>query len=56
MIFITHRIDEVFEICDNVTILKDGKLVGEFPVKDLTVLKEYYRNSGTNLPQLPHSK
>jgi monosaccharide-transporting ATPase len=38
VIFITHRIDEVFEICDNVTILKDGKLVGEFPVKDLTEL------------------
>jgi len=38
VIFITHRIDEVFEICDNVTILKDGKLVDEFPVKDLTEL------------------
>lgn len=38
VIFITHRIDEVFEICDNVTILKDGKLVGEYPVKDLTEL------------------
>jgi monosaccharide-transporting ATPase len=38
VIFITHRIDEVFEICDNVTILKDGKLVGEYPVKDLTKL------------------
>jgi monosaccharide-transporting ATPase len=38
VIFITHRIDEVFEICDNVTILKDGKLVGAFPIKDLTEL------------------
>jgi monosaccharide-transporting ATPase len=38
VIFITHRIDEVFEICDNATILKDGKLVGEFPVKELTEL------------------
>ena len=38
VIFITHRIDEVFEICDNVTILKDGQLIGEFPVKELTEL------------------
>jgi len=38
VIFITHRIDEVFEICDKVTVLKDGKRVGEFQVKGLTQL------------------
>ena len=27
VIFITHRLDEVFATCDTVTILKDGKLV-----------------------------
>jgi len=36
VIFISHRIDEIFEICDNLTILKDGELVGEYAVKDLT--------------------
>ena len=30
--------DEIFEICDTVTILKDGKLVGEEPVAGLTKL------------------
>jgi len=39
VIFITHKIDEVFEICDTVSVLKDGQLVGEFPVKELTKLK-----------------
>lgn len=39
IIFISHRLDEIFEICDTVTILKDGRLVGEQPVKDLTKLE-----------------
>lgn len=36
IIFISHRMDEIFEIGDRITILRDGKLVGEWFVKDLT--------------------
>ncbi|MCX7710138.1 MAG: sugar ABC transporter ATP-binding protein [Clostridia bacterium] len=36
VVFISHRLDEIFEICDNLTILKDGVLVGECSVKELT--------------------
>ena len=39
IIFISHRLDEIFEICDTVTILKDGKLVDEEPVAGLTKLE-----------------
>lgn len=28
VIYISHRLDEVFELCDKVSVLKDGKLVG----------------------------
>ena len=28
VIFISHRLEEVFALCDRVTVLKDGKLVG----------------------------
>jgi ribose transport system ATP-binding protein len=28
IIYISHRLDEVFELCDKVSVLKDGKLVG----------------------------
>ncbi len=28
MIFISHHMDEIFEICDRVTVLRDGKFVG----------------------------
>jgi ribose transport system ATP-binding protein len=32
IIYITHRLEEVFEIADRVTVLKDGKMVGCAPV------------------------
>ena len=36
LVFVSHRIKEIFEISDRVTILKDGTLVGHFDIKDLT--------------------
>lgn len=35
IIFISHRMDEIFEVGDRITILRDGSLVGEWFVKDL---------------------
>ena len=34
IIFITHRLDEVMNAADSVTILRDGQLVSSFPKKD----------------------
>ncbi|QQK07788.1 sugar ABC transporter ATP-binding protein [Miniphocaeibacter halophilus] len=39
IIFISHRLDEVFEICGHVTILKDGELVGDYSIEDLDQMK-----------------
>ena len=39
VIFISHKMDEVFEICDTATILRDGRLVGAYPMEDMTKLK-----------------
>ena len=39
VIFISHKMDEVFAICDNATILRDGRLVGRYPIRDLTKSK-----------------
>lgn len=46
IIFISHRLDEVFEICDTVTVLKDGKLVSEDAIKNLTKLELVSRMIG----------
>lgn len=31
-VYISHRMDEIFEICDRITVMRDGKQVGTFPV------------------------
>lgn len=36
VIFISHRLDEVTEISDIVSVLKDGVLIGTHPVEDMT--------------------
>jgi ribose transport system ATP-binding protein len=36
VVYISHRMDEIFAICDVVTVLKDGQLVGTRPISELT--------------------
>ena len=37
IIYISHRLDEIFEICDYVTVLRDGKIVRTCSTKELTL-------------------
>ena len=36
VVFITHRLDEIFEICDHMTVLRDGHYIGERDIGDIT--------------------
>jgi ribose transport system ATP-binding protein len=36
IVFISHRMDEIFQICDRVTVLRDGELVGVEPIANVT--------------------
>ncbi len=36
IIYISHRMDEIFQICDRVTVLRDGKYVGEADTSNVT--------------------
>ncbi len=36
IIFISHRLDEMMEICDRVTVLRDGRAVGTLPRSELS--------------------
>lgn len=35
IIFVTHFLDQVYEVSDRITILRNGELVGEYETKDL---------------------
>jgi inositol transport system ATP-binding protein len=37
IIFVTHRLEEVMQICDRYTVLRDGRLVGSGAIADTTV-------------------
>ena len=36
VVYISHRLEEIFALADRVTVLRDGESVGTHPVKDLT--------------------
>lgn len=37
IIYISHKMDEIFKICDEVTVLRDGKWINTIPVKGATM-------------------
>ncbi|MGK0469347.1 MAG: ribose transport system ATP-binding protein, partial [Clostridium sp.] len=36
IVYISHRMDEIFRICDRITVLRDGKYIGEVKTIDIT--------------------
>ncbi|MEU1329281.1 sugar ABC transporter ATP-binding protein [Streptomyces sp. NPDC005865] len=39
VIYVSHRLDELYEVCDTVTVLRDGKVVHTGPLADLDRLR-----------------
>ena len=39
IIFVTHFLEQVYAVCDRITVLRNGRLVGEYPIVDLPRLK-----------------
>src|SRR5204863_1511336 len=37
VLFISHRFDEVFSLCQRITVMRDGRWVSTDPVGDLTI-------------------
>jgi ribose transport system ATP-binding protein len=52
IVYISHRMDEIFEICDSVTVLKDGKLIGTYLLSDMTPEKLITKMVGRELQDL----
>jgi len=49
IIFITHFLDQVYEISDRVTVLRNGELVGEYEIKDLPRIQLISKMMGKDL-------
>lgn len=56
IIFVTHFLDQVYEICDRITVLRDGKFVGEYEIKDLPRLQLVSKMLGKDLDDLSDIK
>lgn len=46
ILFITHFLDQLFEISDRVTVLRNGQLVGEYPIAELSRMQLITRMVG----------
>jgi len=58
VIYISHKLDEIFELCDIVTIMRDGKIIDTKLVGDLTrgemITKMVGREIENEFPPRPH--
>jgi len=51
IIFVSHRLDEVFEIADRVTVLRDGQVVGSLPRAEANVERVVSMMVGRSIEQ-----
>ncbi len=56
IIFVTHFLDQVYEVSDKITVLRDGKLVGEYPVASLPRLQLVAKMLGKDMDDLSDIK
>lgn len=52
IIFVTHFLDQVYEVCDRITVMRDGKLVGEYAIADLPRVQLVSKMLGKELDDL----
>src|SRR5918992_1417012 len=52
VLFISHRLDEIFAICDTVTVMRDGAVVHDAPIADMTTDEMVRRMVGRELSAL----
>jgi simple sugar transport system ATP-binding protein len=52
IIFVTHFLEQVYEVCDKITVLRNGELVGEYKTKDLPRVELVAKMMGKELGDL----
>jgi len=58
VIYISHKLDEIFDFCDVVTVMRDGRVIDTKPVKEFTrgemIAKMVGRPIENEYPERPH--
>jgi simple sugar transport system ATP-binding protein len=52
IVFVTHFLDQVYVVCDRITVLRNGELVGEYEIKDLPEVELVSKMMGKELGDL----
>jgi simple sugar transport system ATP-binding protein len=52
ILFVTHFLDQVYEISDRITVLRNGRLVGEYPTRELPQVELVRKMIGKELEVL----
>lgn len=52
VVFVSHRLDEVFAICDHITVMRDGATVSESPTRDSNLQKVIHDMVGRELTEM----
>lgn len=56
IIFVTHFLEQVYAVCDRITVLRDGKLVGEYEIKELPRVQLVAKMLGKELDDMSDIK
>ncbi len=56
IIFVTHFLDQVYEVCDRITVLRNGQLVGEYEIEALPRVQLVSKMLGKELDDMADIK
>lgn len=52
IIFITHFLEQAYEVCDNITVLRNGEFIGEYEIKNLSRVQLISKMMGKELDDI----
>ena len=56
IVFVTHFLDQVYEVCDRITVLRDGQFVGEYEIEALPRVQLVSKMLGKELDDMEDIK